>query len=57
MGCLEELPRKSLQKEHAAELSFANLHLNKPQNIWSDLLWIDDAKLEMLGHNAKCQIW
>lgn len=57
MGCLEELPGKSLQKEHAAELSFANLHLNKPQNIWSDLLWIDDAKLEMLGHNAKCQIW
>ena len=40
----------------AALLSFAKLHLEKPPDFWSNVLWTDDTKMEMFGHNAEHQI-
>jgi len=38
----------------AAQLRFVKLHLNKPQD-WSNVLWTDETKVEMCGHNAHCE--
>ena len=36
----------------AAQLRFAKLHLNKPKDFWKNVLWTDQTKVEMFGHNA-----
>lgn len=36
----------------AAQLIFAKLHLNKPQNVWNDVLQTDEAKEEMFGQRT-----
>lgn len=47
MACLEGLPL--LSKKNMA----TKLHLNKPQDFWNILLWKDETKVEMFGHNAQ----
>ena len=41
----------------AAQLRFAKLHLNKPQDFWNNVLWTDQTKVEMFGHNAQQHVW
>lgn len=36
----------------AAQLIFAKLHLNKPQNVWNDVFQTDEAKEEMFGQRT-----
>jgi len=38
----------------AAQLMFAKLHLNKPQDFWNNVLW---TKVEMFGHNTQQYVW
>ena len=45
------------KKNMAAQLRFAKLHLNKPQNFWDNVLSIHQTKVEMFGHNAQQHIW
>ena len=39
------------------ELRFAKLHLNKAQDFWNNVLWTDQTKVEMFGHNAQQHVW
>ena len=32
----------------AAQLRFAKLHLNKPQDFWNNVLWTDQTKVEII---------
>ena len=41
----------------AAQLRFVKLHLNKPQDFWNNVLWTDQTKVEMFGHNAQQHVW
>lgn len=36
----------------AAQLIFAKLHLNKPHNVWNDVLQTNKAKEEMFGQRT-----
>ena len=45
------------KKNMAAQLLFAKLHLNKPQDFWNNVLWTDQTKVEMFGHNAQQHVW
>lgn len=36
----------------AAQLIFAKLHLNKPHNVWNDVLQTNEAKEEMFGQRT-----
>lgn len=44
-------------KSMTARLRFVMLYLNKPQNIWSNVLWTDGTKMEIFGNNAQHHIW
>lgn len=35
-----------------AQLKFVKLHLNKPQNIWNDVIWTEQTKVETF--DLKC---
>lgn len=35
-----------------AQLKFVKLHLNKPQNVWNDVLWTKQPKVETF--DLKC---
>ena len=45
------------KKNMAAQLRFAKLHLNKPQDFWNNVLWTDDTEVEMFGHNPQQHVW
>ncbi|KAK3567675.1 hypothetical protein QTP86_020610 [Hemibagrus guttatus] len=34
-----------------ARLAFANAHLDKEEDFWSSVLWSDETKIELFGHN------
>lgn len=36
----------------AAQLIFAKLHLNKPHNVWNNVLQTNEAKEEMFGQRT-----
>ena len=38
-------------------LRFVWLHLNNPQDFWNDVLWTEEEKVEMFGHNALKHVW
>ena len=33
------------------------LPLNKPQDFWNNVLWTDETKVQMFGHNAQQHVW
>jgi len=42
----------------AAQLRFAKLHLNKPQDFfWNNELWTDETKEKIFGHNTQQHVW
>ena len=57
MACLERLPGESLLSLMALWLRFAKLHLDKPQDFWTNVLWTDETKVEMFGHNVQHHVW
>ncbi|KAK3507235.1 hypothetical protein QTP70_011919 [Hemibagrus guttatus] len=40
-----------------ARLAFANAHLDKEEDFWSSVLWSDETKIELFGHNDVAFIW
>jgi len=41
----------------AAQLMFAKVHLNKPQDFWNNVLRTEQTKVEMVDHNAQQHVW
>ncbi|KAI4895152.1 hypothetical protein NFI96_027349 [Prochilodus magdalenae] len=53
-------PRRTplLQKRHTkARLTFANAHLDKEDYFWCSVLWSNETKIKLFGHNDVCTIW
>jgi len=53
-------PRKTplLKTRHLkARLKFANDFLEKPTLFWQSVLWSDETKLELFGHNDRTSVW
>lgn len=47
-----------LSKKHrAARLQFARQQLQKPENYWQRVLWTDETKIELFGHNSNRYVW
>jgi len=58
-GMFGRVDRRKLllsKKNMAARLRFANLHLNKSQDFWKNVLWTDETKVEIFGHNAQSHV-
>ena len=36
---------------------FVKLRLNKLKDLWNNVLWTDETKVEMFGHNAQQHVW
>ena len=59
-GLQSRRPRKVpyLKKKHLeARLQFAKLNLNRPQQFWGNVLWSDETKIELFGHNTSTRVW
>lgn len=39
-----------------SRLLYAKQHRDKPQNFWNKIIWSDETKIELFGHNHKCYI-
>ncbi|KAI3363698.1 hypothetical protein L3Q82_001200 [Scortum barcoo] len=47
-----------LQKRHLKPgLKFAADHMDKDKTFWRKVLWSDETKIELLGHNAQQYVW
>lgn len=46
---------KSSHKE--SRLAYAKRHLDKPESFWNNILWTDETKIELFGHNQKRFTW
>src|SRR4029434_1714040 len=40
-----------------ARLRYAKAHLNKPDSFWNKVIWTDETKIELLGHNKRRYAW
>lgn len=40
-----------------SRLRYANAHLDKPASFWNKVLWTDETKIELFGHNKGCYAW
>lgn len=45
------------RKNKAARFNFAREHLDKPKAFWKSILWTDESKIELFGHNQNCHVW
>ena len=47
-----------LQNRHKkARLRFATAHGDKDRTFWRNVLWSDETKIELFGHNDHCYVW
>ena len=47
-----------LQNRHKkARLRIANAHRDKDRTFWRNVLWSDETKIELFGHNDHCYVW
>ncbi|CAM4680324.1 unnamed protein product [Leuciscus chuanchicus] len=40
-----------------ARLKFANDHLDDPEESWEKVMWSDETKIELFGHNSTKRVW
>lgn len=45
------------KKNKTARLNFAREHLEKPEAFWKSILWTDESKIELFGHNQNRHVW
>ena len=56
-GCSER-KKPLLQNNHTnARLQFATAHGDKDCTFWRNVLWPDETKIELFGHNDHCYVW
>lgn len=47
-----------LQKRHChARLKYARMHKDKDKGFWQSILWSDETKIELFGHNDQQFVW
>lgn len=59
-GLKSRTPRKTplLMKRHRdARLKFAKEHKDKECAFWEKVLWTDESKIELFGHNYRHHVW
>ena len=50
--------RPLLQNCHKkARVQFATAHGDKDRTFWRNVLWSDETKIELFGHNDHCCVW
>ena len=47
---LKDRPKK-------ARLQFATAHGDEDHSFWRNILWSDETKIELFGHNDHCYVW
>lgn len=45
------------KKYQTAHLNFARDHLDKPEVFWKYILWTNESKIDLVGHNQHCYAW
>ncbi len=40
-----------------ARLKFAREHLDDPEEVWENVKWSDETKIELFGKNSTCRVW
>lgn len=40
-----------------SRLNYAKAHLDKPVSFWNKILWTDETKIELFGHNKRQYTW
>ncbi len=45
------------QEKHPSRLDFAKTHYKSPKSMWENVLWSDETKVELFGHNSKRYVW
>lgn len=57
-ACLETLPGGRLfSLKRTAQFRFAMFNMNIPQDLWSNVLWTEEIKVEMFDCNAQLHMW
>lgn len=59
-GIYSRAPRKTplLSKKHvSSRLKFADDYLLKPDEYWNSVVWSDETKIELFGHNSEGHVW
>ncbi|CDQ58130.1 unnamed protein product [Oncorhynchus mykiss] len=58
-GLYGRVARKPFLKDNhkKCRLKFATSHLGDTPNMWKKVLWSDETKIELFGHNAKRYVW
>ncbi len=44
-------------RHKAARLEYAKEHVNKPNEFWNMIMWSDETKVELFGHNLHRNVW
>lgn len=60
MACLEKFSGEkylSLKRTQQHGLFFAKVHVTKPLNLWNNVLWTDQTKVEKSGYSAQFHVW
>ncbi|KAI4894645.1 hypothetical protein NFI96_001030 [Prochilodus magdalenae] len=53
------MQRKPFLRPHhkQSRLRYAKAHLDKQALFWNNVLWTDETKIELFGHNKGCYAW
>ena len=46
-----------LQNRHKARLRFATAHGDKYHTFWRNVLWSEETKIQLFGHNDHRYVW
>ena len=59
-GLKSQRPKKThllLKRGRDARLKFARQHKEKENSFWERVLWTDETKIKLLGHNYRNHVW
>ena len=53
LGQIDPKGNRRVKPAHVkARLKFANGHLGDPEESWEKVMWSDETKIELFGHNS-----
>ena len=59
-GLKSQRPKKTpllLKRHRDARLKFVRQHKEKENSFWTRVLWTDETKIELFGHNYQNHVW